>query len=221
MMIIIFFLKQRILAIHGKRILGQVIGSDSKEIHTSGKLLTDHYSRRSFHHNARSDIFKRNPLTGQLSLHLPDQLLNRIHFLFFTDHWIHHPQISVPARTVDGANLCFKQIFPVQAKTDSTIAHKRICFLRNLQIGCLFICTKICCSNDHQTITHGLCRLLVCLEKLFLSRVALSSQVLELTSKQSDSPCAIIKRTVQVIQTSDICINSYFLAIQGDVFFIL
>ena len=77
---------------------------------------------RSLHHNSSPDFLKWYTSCLQLFFYFRHQSFNLIHFLFRTDHMVHHPQIAIPARTVNGTDLGFKQVlgFHSQKKSGKT-----------------------------------------------------------------------------------------------------
>ena len=206
-MVIIFVSQQWILPVHCQRILTQVVRSQTQEIYSSGKFTADHDCCRCFNHNSCFYVFIRNSFLVQSLNHFLNDRLDLIHFFFRSDHRIHQCQISIRTSSEYRTKLSLKHSFPVQTETDSTVSHDRIRFIRNVQIGSLFICSQICGTDHGKTVAHGFCNLFICQKQLILSRIILSSEVLKFTAQKSDSGCTVVKDAVQVIHVSDVRIN--------------
>ena len=196
MMVIVFISQQRILSVHRKRILTQVIRSQTEEIHSSGKFPADHYCSRCFDHNARPDIFIWNSFLLQPLDNFPDNRLDLIHLFLRSDHRIHQRQISISTCPENRTKLCLKHPLSVKAETDSSVSHDWIRLIRNVQVFCLFISSQVCSTDHCQPVTHRLCNFLICQKQFILTRIILSSKILKLTSQKPNSCSAIIKNTV-------------------------
>ena len=207
-MVIVLVLQERILTVHRQRILCKIIRSDAQKIYSDCKFTADHNCCRCLDHDSCHDILKWNIFLAQAFLHFPDNLLNLIHFFFGIDHWKHHREIAVSTGTIDCAKLCLKHSSSIQTETDSAVTHDRIGLLRDVQIRCLLICAKICSTNHSQSFSHRLSHFLIRTEQLVFSRIILTTEVLEFTSKKSDTLRTVIKYAAQVTHVADICIKS-------------
>ena len=75
----------------------------------------------------------------------------------------------------------------MQADTDSTEAHSRVLFLRNLEVVSLLVCSDVQSTDDDLLAIHLGDHVLIYLELLFLCRVGVAAQIQELAAEQADT----------------------------------
>ena len=208
MMRIIEPVKFLILTVYSQCILGQIVGSDTEEIHFLCQIIADDHRSRSLDHNALFHIILVwCAFCLQLFFYLFDDLFNLPHFFYRSDHRVHDRDIAIYRSPEKRSQLGLKDFRLGQADTDSSVSQSRIVFLSQSQIICLFISADVQCTDDHLFAGHCLGYLFVNLKLLFLAWKFISAYIQELTSEQADTSGIIFQNVSHVSHTADIGVN--------------
>ena len=135
--------KLRVPAIHGERVLGQIVGSDREEIRLLSEDLGHHSHGGNFHHDAarhRCDP-QRIRFFGEDCLGIP-QLCNR------SNHREHNPDLAEFRCAKKRAKLRAKDFRAVESDANSPLAQERIVFFRDRQIRERLVSTDIKGADD-------------------------------------------------------------------------
>ena len=213
MMRIIEFIQFFILTVDGKRVLGQIVCTDTEEVNHFSKSVTDDRCRRSLNHDSLLRNLVLDFLLFEFCLYLSYDLIDFLNFLCRGDHRIHDGEISVNSCTEKCAKLCFENIFLRQADTDRTISQCRVILIAQVEVIHLFVSTDIQSTDDNLLSCHHLYGLLVSLELFFLRREIIPSKIKKFTSEKADSTGIIFENITNISNASDICINVDLMAI--------
>ena len=219
MMGIVKLIQLRILPVDCQRVLGQIIGSDTEEIHLFCQFLAHHNCCRSLDHDTLLRIAEFQLLCGQFCLHFFHDLFDPFHFPQACDHRIHDCQIAVGTRTEQRTKLCFEDFRTGQADPDRTIPQRRILLFIHLEILTLLVCPDIQCTDDHPFSCHRLHCRLIDTELFFLGRIPIFFQINKLTPEQPDSAGIILYYSCKIFNISYISIQHDLLSVQRNIIF--
>ena len=177
MMRIIKCIQLRILPVDGQCVLGQIVSTDTEEIHFLRQLCTHHDSSRCLDHNTLLRFSESHTLFCQFLFYLRHNFFDPVDFFHADDHGIHNGDITKCAGAEQCTELCLEDLRSGQTDTDGAASHGRIFLRLHFEVIALLVCTDVQCTDDHRLSRHGLRHSAVDLKLFFLGREGFSLQI--------------------------------------------
>ena len=174
-------------SVHSQKILGKIVGSNTKKIRLFCKILRKHHACRSFDHHSELNFFIKLPAFHFQLCHTFLRQFSRFPQLFRrNDHREHNSNMTKRAGTENSPKLCFKHLFHIKGNTNCPPSKERILFFFKVKIGKIFVSANIQCA-DRQFLWAELCSFTIYLKLFFFCREMIILHIQKLTSKQTDS----------------------------------